>query len=83
MACPFRKETCRKIHAAQELSRLPPRPVPGRQPVPRHYPLYRQAAFPNIVHTVYATILREINTKGTDARFCRAERGKFALSLKR
>ena len=83
MACPFRKETCRKAHAARELSRLPPRPVPGRQPVPRHYPLYRQAAFPNVVHTVNAAIIREIATKGDDSRFEKVERGKFALGLKR
>jgi len=82
MACPFRKETCRKAPTARELPRLPPRPVPGCQPVPRHYPLYRQATFPNIVHTVYAAILREINTKGEDSRFEKVERGRFALSLK-
>jgi HB1, ASXL, restriction endonuclease HTH domain len=30
--------------------------------------------------TLYAAILREINTKGSEARFTRAERGKFALA---
>jgi hypothetical protein len=30
--------------------------------------------------TLYAAILREINTKGKDARFKKAERGKFAVT---
>jgi hypothetical protein len=29
--------------------------------------------------TLYSALLREINTKGKDARFVRAERGKFAV----
>jgi len=28
--------------------------------------------------TLYSAVLREINTKGTDARFVKTERGKFA-----
>ena len=28
--------------------------------------------------TLYSALLREINTKGSDARFVKAERGKFA-----
>jgi len=35
------------------------------------------AHFPNIVHAVYAAILREINTKGDAARFRKVERGQF------
>jgi len=38
------------------------------------------ARFPNIVHAVYASILREIKTKGEASRFVKAERGKFALA---
>lgn len=29
--------------------------------------------------TLYASILRELQTKGVNARFCKAERGKFGL----
>jgi vancomycin resistance protein YoaR len=29
--------------------------------------------------TLYSAILREVNTKGKDARFVRTERGKFAV----
>lgn len=32
--------------------------------------------------TLYAAILREINTKGDDARFCKTDRGLFALAAK-
>ncbi|MEX1231992.1 MAG: winged helix-turn-helix domain-containing protein [Planctomycetaceae bacterium] len=31
-------------------------------------------------NTLYAAILREIQVKGTDARFIKTERGKFALA---
>jgi len=34
-------------------------------------------------NTLYAAILREINTKGEASRFDKVERGKFSLSLKR
>ena len=34
-------------------------------------------------NTLYAAILREINTKGKDSRFVKVERGRFALGLKR
>ncbi len=30
--------------------------------------------------TLYAAILREINTKGADARFAKTERGRFGLN---
>jgi hypothetical protein len=30
--------------------------------------------------TLYASILRDINTKGTDARFKKTDRGQFALA---
>lgn len=30
--------------------------------------------------TLYASILREINTKGKDARFKKVDRGQFALA---
>jgi hypothetical protein len=30
--------------------------------------------------TLYSAILREISTKGKDARFTKTERGKFAIS---
>jgi len=41
------------------------------------------AKFANIVHAVYASILREITTKGDTSRFVKTERGKFALAPKR
>jgi len=63
----------------RELYRLPPRSIPGFQPVSRHYPFYRQAAFGNIVTTVYAAIFREIKQKGEASRFTQTDRGKFAL----
>jgi hypothetical protein len=34
-------------------------------------------------NTLYASILREINTKGDASRFIKAERGKFALASRR
>ncbi|MGB2824687.1 MAG: winged helix-turn-helix domain-containing protein [Phycisphaerae bacterium] len=34
-------------------------------------------------NTLYAAILREINTKGEDSRFEKVERGRFTLGLKR
>jgi len=34
-------------------------------------------------NTLYASILREINTKGEASRFVKAERGKFALASKK
>jgi len=34
-------------------------------------------------NTLHAAIQREINTKGTDSRFVKAERGHFALTEKR
>jgi hypothetical protein len=30
--------------------------------------------------TLYSAILREVSTKGSDARFCKTERGKFACT---
>ena len=35
------------------------------------------AQFHNIVHAVYAAIIREIAAKGADSRFRKFERGKF------
>jgi len=32
--------------------------------------------------TLYSALLRELTTKGADARFAKTERGKFALSRK-
>jgi len=64
----------------RELHRPPARSVQGLQPASRHYPLYRQAAFGNIVTAVYAAITREIAAKGKDARFRKVERGKFELA---
>ena len=37
------------------------------------------AQFHNIVHAVYAAIIREIANKGDDSRFVKVERGKFSL----
>jgi len=80
MAWPFRKRTGRNPLTTRELRRLPPRSVSRHQPVSRHYPLYRQAAFPNIVTAVYAAVIREIAAKGKDARFKKTDRGMFELS---
>jgi hypothetical protein len=63
----------------RKLRRLPPRATTWLHPAPRHYPLYRQAAFPNIVTAVYAAIIREIAAKGSASRFHKTERGKFEL----
>jgi hypothetical protein len=38
----------------------------------------RGTHFGNIVTAVYSAILREIDTKGAEARFVKTERGKFA-----
>jgi hypothetical protein len=38
----------------------------------------RGAQFGNIVTAVYSAILREVATKGKDARFRKTERGHFA-----
>jgi hypothetical protein len=80
MACPFSKVARRKPLTARGLRRLPPRAIPGLQPAAVDHPFYRQPAFANIVHAVYASILREIKTKGEASRFIKAERGKFALA---
>jgi len=39
----------------------------------------RGAPFGNIVTAVYSAILRELQTKGNDARFKKTERGKFGV----
>ena len=80
MAWPFRKRTGRNPLTTRELRRLPPRSVSRHQPVSRHYPLYRQAAFPNIVTAVYSAIIREIAVKGKESRFRKVDRGTFELS---
>jgi hypothetical protein len=54
----------------------------GFQPVSRDQSIYRQAAFANIVTTVYSAILREITTKGEAGRFRKVERGKFVAVSK-
>ena len=64
----------------RELHRLPPRSVAGFQSASRHYPLYRQAAFGNIVTAVYAAIIREIAVKAKDSRFRKVGRGKLELA---
>jgi len=38
------------------------------------------AKFGTLVTTVYSAILREIATKGKEARFVKTERGKFAAN---
>ena len=38
------------------------------------------AQFTNIVHTVYAAILRECATKGDKSRFRKVDRGRFELA---
>jgi len=40
------------------------------------------AKFGTLVTAVYASILREINSKGKDARFKKADRGPFEVAKK-
>ena len=40
------------------------------------------AKFGNSVTAVYSAILRELKTKGSDARFRKTERGKFGALVK-
>jgi hypothetical protein len=44
-----------------------------------NHPIKGQATFGNIVTTVYSAVLREMQTKGDKARFCKIGRGQFAL----
>ena len=53
--------------------------MPRHQPASIDYPIRGQPAFGNIVTTVYSAILRELSTKGEQARFIKTERGKFGL----
>ena len=62
---------------AQESSGLPPRSVTRCQRFAINHPIKGQATFGNIVTAVYSAILRELDTKGTEARFVKSERGKF------
>jgi len=59
--------------------RLPPRAIAGPQSAFGDQPIERHQVFGNIVTTVYSAIAREITTKGTQSRFVKAGRGKFAL----
>jgi hypothetical protein len=59
-------------------NRLPPRPAPRCQLFTIDHPIKGQATFGNIVTAVYSAILRELTAKGAEARFVKAERGKFA-----
>jgi hypothetical protein len=43
-------------------------------------PIDSQGVFGNIVTAVYSAILRELKAKGAEARFKKAERGKFAAT---
>jgi hypothetical protein len=62
----------------QELPRLPPGSVPWSQQGSADHPINCQRAFGNIVTAVYSALLREIKTKGDQARFQKTDRGKFA-----
>jgi hypothetical protein len=66
---------------AQESSGLPPRSVTRCQRFAINHPIKGQATFGNIVTAVYNAILREVSTKGTNSRFTKSERGKFARTL--
>ena len=79
MACPFSKVARRKPLTARDLRRLPSRSIPRSQPTARDPPFYRQPAFGNVVHAVYAAMTREIAKKGNDARFEKVDRGRFQI----
>jgi hypothetical protein len=68
---------------AQGSCGLPPRSVARCQLSAVEHPIKSQATFGNIVTAVYAAILLEIKNKGAAARFCKTERGKFALAQSR
>jgi hypothetical protein len=70
--------TDRTSCSEQESCRLPPRSVTRRQQFAIDQPIKSQATFGNIVTAVFSAILREIGTKGANARFMKTERGKFA-----
>jgi len=44
--------------------------------------LWKTASGKTPANTLYSSILREINSKGKDSRFIKADRGKFALADK-
>jgi hypothetical protein len=67
---------------AQELHRLPPRTLRRHQPDSFNHPIKQQQVFGNVVTTVYASILRDLQ-KGKDARFAKVDRGQFTLAGKR
>jgi hypothetical protein len=50
------------------------------QQAPGDQPINRQQAFGNIVTAVYSALIREIKVKGKEARFKKADKGKFALA---
>jgi hypothetical protein len=62
------------------LPRLPPRSISRSQPVAREQLITGQHAFGNIVTAVYSAILREIGTKGKEARFKKTDRGHFTAA---
>jgi len=78
---PWQHLSERMIHSnplcTEDLLRLPPRTVSGNHAISGDQPLKRQDVFGTLVTTAYSAILREIATKGAEARFVKAEPGKF------
>lgn len=64
----------------QELPQLPPRSITRLQPTSQDQPIKHQEVFGTFVTAVYSAILREIQTKGKEARFVKTDRGRFAAN---
>ena len=63
-------------------SSKPPRSTHRYQPAPINQPIKGKPLFGNSVTAVYSAILRELKTKGAEARFRKTERGKFGALVK-
>jgi len=72
----------RNSRTTRKLLRLPPRSTHRYQPAPINQPIKGKPLFGNSVTAVYSAILRELKTKGAEARFRKTERGKFGALVK-
>ena len=70
--------TNRNSRTTRKLIRLPPRSTRRHQPESIDQPIKGKPIFGNSVTAVYSAMLRELQTKGKEARFKKTERGKFA-----
>jgi len=76
---PWKERGLNNSRTTRELPRLPPRSTQRHQPAPVDQPIKGKPTFGNSVTAVNSAILRELSTKGEQARFVKTERGKFAL----